>query len=63
MKSKLTKLIKFFSNYSKYQFKCLLTKDPSEKSSLKYIVIINCTVSFFYYAVMYKIECIENILN
>ena len=28
-------------NYSKYKFKCLLTKDPSETSSLEYIIIIN----------------------
>ena len=36
-------------NYSKYKFKCLLTKDPSETSSLEYVIITNYTVSFFYY--------------
>ena len=30
------KLIKNKYNYSKYRFKCLLTKDPSETSSLEY---------------------------
>ena len=35
--------------YSKYKFKCLLIKDPSETSSLEYIIITNYTVSFFYY--------------
>ena len=36
-------------NYSKYKFNRLLTKDPSETSSLEYIITKNCTVSFFYY--------------
>ena len=38
-----------FFIYSKYKFKCLLTKDPSETSSLEYIISKNYTVSFFYY--------------
>ena len=42
--------ISILVNYSKYKFKCLLTKDASETCSLEYITIItNYTVSFFYY--------------
>ena len=33
----------------KYRFKRLLTRYPSETSSLEYIIITNYTVSFFYY--------------
>ena len=32
-----------------YKFNRLLTKDPSETSSLEYIITTNYTVSIFYY--------------
>ena len=35
--------------YSKYKFKCLLTKDPSETSSLEYKTKTNYTVIFLYF--------------
>ena len=35
-------------NFSKYKFKRLLTKEPSETSSLEYIILTNYTLSFFY---------------
>ena len=37
----------FKSNYSKYKFKCLLTKNPRETSSLEYIIKAIYTVSSF----------------
>ena len=43
-------IVKFNDNHSIYKFKCLLTKGPSETSSLGYTMITNETVSFFYYA-------------
>ena len=41
------------SNYSKYKFKCLLIKDPSETSSLEYMLKTNYTVLLLLYQHMF----------
>ena len=42
----LFKKLYILNNYSKYKFKCLLTKDPSETSSLEYIIKTNLNSTF-----------------
>ena len=52
----------FFFIYLKYKLKCLLTKDPSETSSLEYIkiiVIINNQLKCFNY-LTHKKNCQHN---
>ena len=50
-------------NYSKYKFKCLLTKDPSETSSLEYIIKTNGTIKEGYCIICFYYICIYIYLN